>query len=82
MTKKGISRVLRRARPGFRTGRSESDPIVTAMRGFEEESDFDIDEDCVGVGSPFRSARIESVSSMRGVTSSSACDMELPIIVI
>lgn len=72
VTKNGISRVSRRARPGFRTGRSESDPIVTAMSGLEEESDLDIDVDCVGVGRPFRSARMESVSSMRGAMSFSA----------
>ena len=72
VTKNGICRVLRRARPGFRTGRSESEPIVTAMRGLEEESGLDIEEFCeAGVGSPFRSARIKSVSSMSGVMSSS-----------
>ena len=33
VTWKGIPRVVRSSSPGFRTGRSESDPIVTATSG-------------------------------------------------
>lgn len=72
VTKNGISRVLRRARPGLRTGRSESDPIVTAMRGLEVERDLEMEEVCDVDGSPLRSARIESVRSIRGVMRPSA----------
>ena len=35
VTWKGMFKVFRSDRPGFRTGRSESEPIVTAMRGRE-----------------------------------------------
>jgi len=86
VTWKGISRSLSRLRPGLRTGRSESEPIVTAINGLPEEVgnviDVGAEEDVVSAFKPLRSARMDSVNDIKGPIISSASGIELPTNVI
>jgi hypothetical protein len=59
VTWKGMPRAVRSSRPGFRTGRSESEPIVTATRGWGSS---DGESEIVDVGRFFLEARILSAS--------------------
>lgn len=65
----------------MRTGRSESEPIVTAICGcgFEIEDGMSFG---AGAESPFRSARMMSVRLRSGAMSDSACDIDEPITVM
>lgn len=70
-----MSKVDRSARPGLRTGRSESEPIVMATRGCwseVNEGKGDLVEELEGAGMPFLSARMESATVMRGLMCFSA----------
>lgn len=64
VTWNGMPRVVRSSRPGFRTGRSESDPIVTATRGWGSSGG---EGEIVDVGRSFLEARMLSTSWIRGV---------------
>lgn len=61
-----MPKVRRSARPGLRTGRSESEPIVTATRGCGEVRDDGMEDLEDGLGSPFLSARMSSTRLSSG----------------
>lgn len=69
-----MPRFVNKARPGLRTGRSESEPMVTAIRGRVEICEGLL----YGGGRPLRSTRIASAMAMRGARRDSASNMELP----
>lgn len=83
VTKKGMLRLLRRARPGLRTGRSESDPMVTATKGCPDGDDgMEVVVEDLGIERPFLPALIISVIVMRGWINASPWDIESATIVI
>ena len=74
-----MSRALRIARPGFSTGRSESEPIVMAMRGWvpcEGVQGMDFIDGWATAVVLFRSARRVSVRVIRFEMACSAAGMD------